>query len=101
MQYKKSKFSDYYSRLIALNKINKTEKYEKINNYYRPKLFQLIKDQLYLMPLWSGVIIRMTGIQHHCHYLMNITRLSNNLVENHFGYIKNHIFGNKRYSQVK
>ena len=67
-----------------------------INEYYRPDLFQLIVDQLHLMPLWSGVIIRLTGIQQKNEYLMNITRLSNNPVENHFGYIKKSLYGNRK-----
>lgn len=72
------------------------ESISKKNKYYRPELFKLIMDQLYLMPLWSGVIIRATGIQQQNDYLQNITRVSNNPVENHFGYLKKHIFNNKK-----
>ena len=68
----------------------------KINELYRPNLFKLISDQLHLVPLWSGVMIRLTGIDMNNEYLMNITRLSNNPVENHFGYLKKHLLNGKK-----
>lgn len=44
-------------------------------------MFQLIKKRLYLVPLWSSIILADFGL----------TRLTNNPVENYFGHLKNRI----------
>lgn len=61
------------------------------NEFYSPKLFKLIQDQLYIIPLWSGIMIH-DKIEGYCVK----TRLTNNPVENHFGQLKNNIFERKK-----
>ncbi|RNA20752.1 hypothetical protein BpHYR1_015637 [Brachionus plicatilis] len=77
-------------RKKLLNKIEKSnlESLEE-NIFYDPKLFGLIADQLYLLPLWTGIIIEnfKTNHQNELNEFKN-TRLSNNPVENYFGDIK-------------
>lgn len=60
-----------------------------LNEFYSPCLFKLLYDQLYLIPLWSGLMIHksING------YKLK-TRISNNPVENHIGHYKNDIFDN-------
>ena len=55
------------------------------NEFYCPKLFEIVSERLYLMPLWSGVII-------------NFERLSNNPAENWIGQVKNKLVRRKRAS---
>ncbi|RNA36818.1 hypothetical protein BpHYR1_007425 [Brachionus plicatilis] len=74
------------SRTKLLNKIEKSnlESLEE-NIFYYPKLFGLIADQLYLLPLWTYIIIEnfITNHQYELNEFKN-TRLSNNPVENYF-----------------
>jgi len=56
--------------------------------FFSPSLFKLIHEKLYLMPIWSGVMIRHTAIVSNNEFLRGITRLDNNPVENHFGHTK-------------
>ncbi len=88
---KDSPFTTYYENLLILHK-NARKEDEAIfpNRYYNPKLFDLIVKQLHIMPLWSGCMI---------HFDLNSifdtsknSRLTNNPVENYFGYLKNNIF---------
>lgn len=56
------------------------------NEFYCPKLFTIIASQLYLLPVWSGIIIYHQKIGYDTK-----TRLSNNPVENWIGQLKNNI----------
>lgn len=56
------------------------------NEFYCPKLFDILIGQFYLIPIWSGIIIKTQNFG----YIMK-TRLSNNPVENWIGQIKNNI----------
>lgn len=53
-----------------------------LNEYFSPELFQILHDQLHLIPFWSGVMIPT---------ILNKTRLTNNPVENWFGHVKNNM----------
>jgi hypothetical protein len=65
-------------------KINSTNV---INEFYCPQLFELIKDKLYNIPMWTGLMLRTTNkIKYNCK-----TRLNNIPVENWFNQIKNFI----------
>lgn len=90
---KNSPFKHYYDNLIY--KFNDQIKDQTIQNsktdiikneYYSPQLFWILEDKLYLLPLWSGMMIY-SDIQT---YKIK-TRLTNNPVENWFGQIKNNI----------
>ncbi len=93
---KKSPFTQYYEGVIS--KIRKSHcqntsyLYTK-NEFYCPKLFQLVEDQLYIVPLWSGIMIKdqKTGYEIK-------SRLSNNPVENWIGQLKHNILRNKNVS---
>ena len=66
----------------------------KNNPYYNPKLFQLIVDQLYIMPLWTGVMIKRCQLKYR--YCEQFTRLTNNPVENWFKILKHNILLKKK-----
>ena len=88
-----SPFKIYYDNLI--NKLN-IELSEKIkingltncqkNEYYCPQLFSVLEEKLYLIPMWSAIMIK-----EELESFEISTRLTNNPVENWFGQIKNHI----------
>ena len=64
---------------------------DNLNEFYSPVLFKILRDQLYIIPLWSGIMIhdKIKG------YSIK-TRLTNNPVENYFGQLKNNILQNKK-----
>jgi hypothetical protein len=86
-----SPFFIYYEKIIQIFvKNSNQEKTDAIefhqNEFFCPKLFEILKSQLYLLPVWSGIII--------CHRKIGYdikTRLSNNPVENWIGQLKNNI----------
>jgi hypothetical protein len=53
------------------------------NPFHAPELFTIIEERLYLVPLWSGIMIDKVGI--------GSTRISNNHVENYFGLLKHQL----------
>jgi hypothetical protein len=52
-----------------------------LNPYYCPSLFKILKEYLFLMPFWCGILI----------FDPQITRLHNNYVEEFFDFSKNDI----------
>ncbi|CAF0948577.1 unnamed protein product [Brachionus calyciflorus] len=89
-----SPFGSYFNDLIKSfeSKIIKHGKvFSNENEYYCPDLFDIIQDRLYLLPLWSGLMIRDVTFPYEVK-----TRLSNNPVENYFGYLKNQLSLNKK-----
>lgn len=88
-----SPYKLYYEVLIKnfiRNRINIDEQTKMPNFYYSPELFDIIKKKMYLLPLWSGVMINKNIFK------TEFTRLTNNPVENWFGNLKNDILKNKR-----
>ncbi len=59
------------------------------NEFYCPKLFDILIGQFYLIPIWSGIIIKTQNFGY-----ITKTRLSNNPVENWIGQMKNNILKN-------
>ncbi|CAF1151313.1 unnamed protein product, partial [Brachionus calyciflorus] len=79
---KNSPFKKYYDGLIEGFKQNisiKGEKCYKKNRYYSPDLFIILKNQLFNLPLWTGVLLNDCKISYKIK-----SRLSNNPVENWF-----------------
>ncbi|CAF1014569.1 unnamed protein product [Brachionus calyciflorus] len=58
------------------------------NKFYCPDLFSIIENYLYILPLWSGILINEQKLQ--------VTRLSNNPVENWFNHLKNNMLKGER-----
>ena len=76
------------------------------NSYYFPSLFGLIEDKLHLLPLWTGIlsksgisVLEKKNIISEFSKIKNMTRLSNNCVENRFKDIKNLIKKNTLYDR--
>ena len=90
-----SPFTYYFNNIIQnFEKIKNISKKGNIlkktipNHFFNPSLFKFIKDKLHLMPLWTGLIIHHLGVYLKIEYLINLTRLVNNPVENDFGDFK-------------
>lgn len=66
----------------------------KINPYYHPDLFQLILDQIYLMPFWTSLMLNRCQSKYRFHN--KFTRLTNNPVENWFKILKHNILLKKK-----
>jgi hypothetical protein len=69
---------------------------EKNNRFYAPHLFKSIQNRLYMMPLWSSVMVGdwqdMTGKQ------LYKPRLTNNPIESYFKYLKHELLQRKKRS---
>jgi hypothetical protein len=61
----------------------------KTNKYHSKQLYEIISEFYYIMPLWTGIIINMWESIYANRE--NLTRLSNNPVENWFKILKNNI----------
>lgn len=87
-----SPFQNYYENKIEYFKtkiqLNSNETLS-ANEFYCPELFNILKSQLYLLPIWSGIMLKNRNIGYD-----NKTRLSNNAVENWIGQLKNNILKN-------
>ena len=90
------------ARMLEESK-TKSQELKIINQYFFPELFSLIHKKLHLVPLWTGILIKQcqnnmlekNQIQSTEPFL-NITRLTNNPVENYFGHLKNNILMKKK-----
>lgn len=86
---KNSPFKKYFDQLIEKykNNISKiTKPFYSENEYYNPQLFNILQKKLYILPLWSGLMIDPNNIAYSTK-----TRLTNNPVENWFGQLKNNM----------
>jgi hypothetical protein len=61
------------------------------NENYCPALFEIINEKLYILPMWSGLLLN-----HGSSNQVNATRITNNAVENWFGQLKNNILQNRK-----
>jgi hypothetical protein len=90
-----SKFHSYFqNKFESHSKLVKIyDNKDKINPFYSPKLVQIIMKYIYVMPLWSGIMLNTKT----CHLVNFKTkkRTTNNPVENHFQFNKNSML-NKR-----
>lgn len=100
-----SPFSKYFKKKINFFKTNielqniKLEENVKdlvANVYYGPDLFQLIENQLYILPLWTGLMIQKPEVG----IFIDRTRITNNPVERWFGILKNSILDKKKNSSI-
>lgn len=88
-----SPFTIYFATLLTkYNKIvsEENEKSENITNeYYSPSIFNIFKNYLYIMPMWSGVMLG-KWFSSNSNYSNNESRLTNNQVECRFHHLKNY-----------
>ena len=94
-----SPFKSYYNNVFQnqANILNQKQELDKSQNYlpnefFCPELFEILHDKLYLIPLWTGLLLdNNKKIQYDVK-----TRLSNNPVENWFNMVKNFLLRNRR-----
>ncbi|CAF1144677.1 unnamed protein product, partial [Brachionus calyciflorus] len=80
--FRNSPFKTYFDELISKYKVRiqkTTSKYMINNEYFCPDLFNILENKLYLVPLWTGILINCSTIEYP-----RKTRLTNNPVENYF-----------------
>jgi hypothetical protein len=102
--YKNSPFRVYFENFFKKLKTEKCKipttgvkmKNEMINEYYFPKLITLIEEQMYIVPLWTGLMLKVFQVKNKCMPSERFTRLSNNPVEGRFNIVKNIIFKKER-----
>ena len=92
---KASKLQSYFENILESNLeiINKYDISKNRNPFYSPNLVKIIMNYIYLLPLWSGVMLNLkTGcfLQYK-----NKKRTTNNPVENHFEFDKNKLLFGK------
>ena len=89
-----SPFKLYFDSQIKSYEISNESthmEHDNLNEFYSPCLFNILRDQLYLIPLWSGIMVN--GV---INGYVTKTRLTNNPVENYFGQLKNNLLDNKK-----
>ena len=78
------KFFDEQINLYDGNIKRRTEentKNNEVNTFYCPEAFEIIKKKLYLLPLWSGIMLKMSQQENPSLFETSFTRLTNNPVE--------------------
>ena len=91
-----SPFRKYYERIIDENfqKLRWTESEImscERNSFFNKRLFNIIKERLYLLPMWSGLMLNVCHEKFPSYFPVPMTRLTNNPVENYFGFLKNNL----------
>lgn len=61
------------------------------NTFYNNEIFKIIWDELYIIPIWSGIMLLNEKVSYSIK-----SRLSNNAVENHFSIVKNRILNRRK-----
>ena len=92
---KASPFAKYFHNIYMANMqtINSYSQCNNKNAFYAPQLVQIILNYVYLLPMWSGIMLNRKTF--HLSKFKTKKRTSNNPVENHFNFYKNSIL-NKR-----
>ena len=91
-----SPFTKYFDTMINntfKNNIGILEENSEENIFYNPILFNLIKDQLYVLPLWTGIFTNLFSKNNKLDIDI-IKRLQNNPVEGWYQILKNKIVVN-------
>ena len=84
-----SPYQSYFDNLLKAIQLEASV--EPKNEYFNPKLFHLISNKLHLVPLWSGLLMKHTGVK----TMVRKSRITNNPVENYFGQLKNKVLNKK------
>ena len=89
-----SPYKEFFDQIISnFNKDLSFVSIEKkeLNPYFNIELFGVIKNMLYLTPLWTGLMLDQCKKQHFLSFKESFSRLDNNPVENYFGHLKDDI----------
>lgn len=98
LYYYDEKFVHFNSEIESKVK-NIDSKNVSINKFYSPKLFDVIGSRMYLITLWSSVMIEQFRMILNNHTLnISVSRLTNNPVESWFGHLKTNLLKHNRLS---
>ena len=101
-----SPFNKYFDSMIKIlskerSEVNKHK--EILNRYYFPELFNIIQEKLYVIPLWTGIMIKQCSkVKPYLKFvskdskIFELTRITNNPVENRMDYLKNKLLMKKK-----
>jgi len=112
--YVNSPYTKYYDKIFKnkknlsfiKNDNNKKDKNKKLidNLFYCPNLISIIEEQMFSIPLWSGLMLKVFEIQNQNRkYLLPepFTRLTNNPVETRIRIVKNNILKIERKNKKR
>lgn len=88
--YSSSRFYKHFKSILEHRFSRKFKETDCPNTWYNPEFLNLLLNKYFpYYPLWSGIMLHLSGYQ--------IDRISNSAIENHFGYLKNQLLkGEKR-----
>jgi hypothetical protein len=87
-----SPFTDYFKDLLKTFEIVESNNTSQVpNTLYCPNLYTIIHDKLYIIPMWSAIMIGEELKEQEIK-----TRLTNNPVESWFSHLKNYILNKVR-----
>jgi hypothetical protein len=91
-------FEDFFKELRqkSLTENLKTKQNKVKNEYFFPGLITLIEKQMYIIPLWTGLMLKVFQTYNTFPFSDNFTRLTNNPAEGRFNILKNNIFKKER-----
>ena len=98
-------FEKYFNKLradhINLQLVNKAiikDNNKIINSFYFPSLIKLIQERMFILPLWTGIMLKIFKAKNKKTFLFpeNFFRLTNNPAEGRFNIVKNNIFIKER-----
>ncbi len=92
---KSSPFQRYFENIFnsCCQIITKYDRSNIVNPFYSPKLVAIIINYLYIVPLWTGVMLNKNTS--HLPQFKTKKRTTNNPVENHFGHDKNSLLNRR------
>ena len=100
---KNSKFEAFYidyinqlEKVVELDQASGSSYKEPQNDFFFPKLFDVIKKKLYILPIWSGLIIFAKGP-----IGMYNSHINNNPVEQHFNHTRNTSIRVSKHQKMK
>ena len=107
---KNSPFAKYFDQVISSNKsvIASNDKHPSqsqdnsatANQYYDERLFALIRQKLFLIPLWTGIMLDICVATFPNQFDSRFSRLTNNVVEGYFGHIKKNVLQRSRQLMI-
>jgi len=95
---KESPFSKHYNQIILNWKRSLQDEIDHnsiaVNDFYNPELFSIVHDYIYMLPLWTKILIKKVKPDLNLKYGTK-DKLDNNPVENYFDILKNKLLQNK------
>jgi hypothetical protein len=109
--YSNSPYTNYYGKIFEQNKnesylknLSSEKNTQNFNQFYCPNLISIIEDKMYIIPLWSGMMLKVFekhNKKRKCLLPNPFTRLTNNPAESRIRIVKNNIFKIERKNKTR